>query len=1475
MSNFKISTYQRRKIVALFILFIFFTNHQSFWGQRLTPICGYKHLAANNYGVDESLTLRDTDMPTGIALASTHVLYRYVQTTSPGTVPGGICGIHINSIPQASWYQEPTVVKVGGISSFNEFAFRIIPWEYYHNVWNGLSWDSYDTQRVVGGEVHGVIAILPTNGLIQLAGGIVVNNSTQRPNLDPYIIFPSDSCFQLRVGGTFAGGLLKVGKDANIANTDYLTPASITGLFTTDVYMRDSSLLGINLDYNNTANFHTRQNTDERGIIEIGESTRGLARFFIYAGGTLRNYGANNMHIGSTYGMPAFHVDGDSTMRIINRSNCKDLFFYNPMVPAITGNGSIEIKSLGITTFDRVLTLQYGTNRGDLHVAGAEVNFKDRVTYSSTAAQDAAVTVLALCRSCGNSNITAEKPIRFNHASNDGNLLWEACHDILLRDSILYNLSTNTSTAWLKFNAVNGNLDFQKYAKINNARNQSDISILAENIADIDSGNVMFHDSLIINRSGTLAGVTNIIAGNNLKTAMVDFRSQSIPGDETNIVSLMGDIYLGYITTPPSMPHTAVGYDLNRFTYSVPSATTGGRLAIRSGYSDPDDKVLGRAGGNIYFTHIDEDTPGNYDTEISIPFSNIYYHCNGNYEQAGIIGGVARCAIADTGLIYRGENGNLMVNAGSRGNIIINNGTWLNFRNGTGNASFLTGWGDIDMRNRFNAGAMSGNLLFYANSELSGKLNTGMCSCEERRNNVYLQDFEYISHANGGSIFIGADNNIKLQYGGLKDIGTQRDPFLSNNTGYNGVGCGTEFHCDADTVENKARPLNLNFSVDASNSPINSGGFAAVASDLIDIYKDLNYNGGNGTGMGTVSGYGLLHGEAVAGYGLYIKSQGNKDNYGKISVNEFNNIPCASGSCTDFLHQTSRVTFHADARIRTEGQSSYIGAPVLETYGNLELNTFLNNGNKTAISIQTDSLICHDSLIIDGGQTSFASWSGLPYNMPVFKLGHQRFTPPFNEGSCTVCRQHFKGGNGVDTIHIAFKNDASVPRLGSLVADHAVVTFLTDSFDHAKGNPVLNAKFYTDIFKIRNHVELFKSADHVRDGHFELISEEQMESKDYAGIYSRHLHLEPIAPACADFGYSELWLQDHVIDVITTSTLGGFGWMHADVHVETGANLFPGYTSLGNMGNCYERQAGVLKMQDLRLDAGANVKFSIGERRSSFVEELNCPGSFQSYELGGYSDCIDVDNLMIYGSVYLDIEIRPEEGLILSDDKDEIRCFPLIHYNSADEGVLSNLKLKKDKLTSKDHKSIEGTYYLTLDIDTACNVINLCIATVSNPVVNRQVSMPVVENVITNPTAGIYNIRSQSNFSFKVFYLTDKPLKITTGRIIEGKEEELTGVKNENGEYEYVLRRVTQNIVLSIGPDFATSNLFVDKTSVWSYDNMLYIKVDRHDVANIYSIAGQLVKQIELSEGDATIPLERGTYIVTLKDGSVHKVIIK
>ena len=1037
----------------------------------------------------------------------------------------------------------------------------------------------------------------------------------------------------------------------------------------------------------------------------------------------------------------------------------------------------------------------------------------------------------------------------------------------------------------------------------------------------LSDGHIFFNDSMNITRnnanSSSEDGVTDIYADYHIRTAMMNItNTDQANRNKTTIESHKGDIWLGYSVLPYTCAtpgQTSIGYDKNLFHYKDAANTDVQSLKIRAGYQDQAN--TGRyGGGNIYIAQMKGETTinGTTNTDITIPFSNEYF-CGSAwsggllhnrrvdtmmmYEHAGIIFGLGHCGkdkdidsykpgipkldvipyITKRSLTYLGNKGNLTVDAGTRGNIIINRGAYLNFQDpsSTGNATFRTRFGDIDMREPFNVDSMVGSLLFLAQIENINDLSkVKFCGCEEERNNVYLQDFQYRARAASGSVFVGADNNIKLNYGGLQNIGTRHDPFLSKDYtpcpdggqqkigyGYNGSTCSDDLHCDADSNVNKARTFLMKFDKDTAGNAITSGGFGAVASDYIDVYRKFEYYGGNGSGMSSVPGTGTLHGENVAGYGLFMKTQANKGNW---DYNIFEKTPdcptpCDGSSCShDYLHMVSRMTFHDDAYIEAHNQKVMLWSPVVETFGLMTLNTEKDAGGNTEITLKADSLIFHDDFIKKGNHVKLSTWSGLHKDLPIMKFGHMRKTPPFIEAKrsdcqtyteCVPCYRYIRFSKDplhmLDTITIKFGDGAYLERLNTVVFDHTVLTCLTDSFDHVKGGEVQNAQIFTDTFKIRHQVDLFADEKHERDAHLELISEEQMGSKDYAGIYTKHLHMEPIG-ACGT-PYSELWTSDDLaLDVITTSIFGGFGFIHSDVHVENGAHLNAGFTSLRLKGMCYEQMCGTQRMKDLRLDVGAQLHFSVGTTKG-----LN----------GEYSDAIEVDRLTTYGSVDVNIEIRPCEKM-------EKRCYPIIYYKSVTPNSLNQLKLNPRRVV------IDGEEYpLHLNIGTD-GVVYVCVGDEVPPPLTHTVTIPNVSGVTTDPGAGIWPTPARGNFKFKATFSGSKPLAVRTNRTVNGAPELLTGTKNANGEYEYIVPNVQQEITLSIGPDYVSNQLLAG-TAVWSHGEMIYIRVDRADIASIYSVAGQLVRKVDLPEGDTSIPMSRGAYVITLKDGSVHKVIVK
>ena len=1292
----------------------------------------------------------------------------------------------------------------------------------------------------------------------------------------------------LSLKGFNNGGLI------NLPDLENKTPASVLGVYGNYNYKA------------NNAEWHTNlvpasATTNHPGVIEIGSTTRGTGHMHIYSGGMLKNFESCtiNTSFQMYLGCPVPGM-GDTASAQFNLNGSRPLYILNYGVGTPTDPCNADL-------------LFYKAATDSLASA-----------FTNATASSGIMRIQAL----SDVELRADTKIDATPQSNDFYMLSDGG-----------NVMTQKFDFTSKFNTAPNNRGLLGiWAEDRQNSSTGSFSVCANGgVTDRNSkrGNVYMNDSVKITRPASTDGAeTNVRAANNIRTAMFDYTSDNNNNDITNVISRKGDVYLGYSIGSGSRRYDNAsgapgnaGYDFNKtiFRYNVTDPANAGSLNIKAGWDDNTDTGEQMQGGNIYFSALRGNmiTGGTYPTNINIPFSNEYLCASTSpntgllherkkdamrrYEHAGIIGGIGHCgveqfdgwqhyggllqdatstaipaAIDSFSLVYYGNKGDLTLDAGKRGNIIMNRGVKLNYNDDNGNAIFRTREGDIDMRDPFDAEKMKGSLLFLAQIENIAKLSDiKVCGCDEERNNVYLQDFEYKAEGNSGSVFVGADNNIKLNYGGLPNIGTRQDPFLSKPVrengkvykegfGYAGAttrGCGTNYHCDLKADENKARDLTLDFK---GNGSVTSGGFAAVASDMIDVYKNLIYHGGTGSGLSSVPGTGTLHGEAVAGYGLYMKTQGNKKNWTDNILLQAPKCPttCAPTGCgeggrpaTAFLHNTVRMTFHSDARFYAENQHVHLESPVIETFGVLELNAEDGAGANAMITIKTDSLICHDSLIRKGkGKVQLTTWSGLPKDQPIIKLGYSRKAAPFYEyayddgGTQKICREcvsHYKGKvyppgeTPLDTMFVKFGPDTEWERQNVMVVDHTVISFLTDSFDHVKGGDVRHARYFVDTTKIRNQVEFWTDAKHERDGHLELISEEQMGSKDYAGLYTRHLHLEPIG-ACGR-PTSELWLPGLALDVITTSTFGGFGIQYTDVHVENGANLNPGFTSLRLRGQCYEQACGTLTMKDLRLDGGSELHFSVGTTKG-----LN----------GEYSDAIDVDRLTTYGPVNVNIEIRPCEKM-------QKRCYPIMYYKSVTPNSLNNLKLNPRKV------KIDGEEYpLSLNVSTD-GIVYVCVGDAVTPGLTHTVTMPETAGVKTTPSKGIWSRPTRSSFSFTATYSGNKPLVVRTNRLVNGQQEVLNGVKNANGEYEYIVPSVQQEVTLTFGPDVVANELLTAGTAVWSHGEKIYIRVERADIASIYSVAGQLVKRVDLPEGDTSIPMSRGAYVITLKDGSVHKVIVK
>ena len=159
------------------------------------------------------------------------------------------------------------------------------------------------------------------------------------------------------------------------------------------------------------------------------------------------------------------------------------------------------------------------------------------------------------------------------------------------------------------------------------------------------------------------------------------------------------------------------------------------------------------------------------------------------------------------------------------------------------------------------------------------------------------------------------------------------------------------------------------------------------------------------------------------------------------------------------------------------------------------------------------------------------------------------------------------------------------------------------------------------------------------------------------------------------------------------------------------------------------------------------------------------------------------------------------------------------------------------------------------------------------PVHHRSVFIPTVEGVtVVSPGVGYSSIPSQKNFTFRVKY-AGEPMTVTAKRLIDGRTVEvLAGTLNADGEYEYVIRRVMQDLTLEFTKTVA--NTLVDQPSVWANSGAVRIHAPKETTVRIYSASGVLVKQATV-QGDKTVPLSAGLYLVVLSDGTTQKVLVQ
>jgi hypothetical protein len=911
------------------------------------------------------------------------------------------------------------------------------------------------------------------------------------------------------------------------------------------------------------------------------------------------------------------------------------------------------------------------------------------------------------------------------------------------------------------------------------------------------------------------------------------------------------------------------------------------------------------------------------------------------------------------------------------GNIMLK-GARLNFGSkgasgsGTGNAIFRTREGYIDVYDAFTADSMSGSLLVYAGTD------DGATSLRNSYGDVSVRDFAFTAIEKGGSVFFGADDNIMLNYGnsnamyqnygrggkgfpGNYDLGgvnTSGNPYYTptedyytvtdfkatyrvskdgylfyRNPGYThhnsvhrlyrGGAANSAGNCVS--KENGAREFLVNFDTDAEDKKIQSGGFAAVASNYIDVFTKFTYFGGEGSGLGAVPGMSNLHGEDVGGYGLYMKSRYNAEGRNLPEARRASCEDCGktsrfpvegSGSSVEALPEMTYIGFHDDARIYPQNQKSLIEAPVIEFFGHTELNTDRDRGAKTKLTLKGDSLIFHDSVIFDG--TFGSNIELVPYTtdatlrnsdmrygvindrgeslenykdryldlqerqktgpaiemedrgLPVIELGYQRCTAP---GSTSNAAPNGLSEAGLESVPqtggdviLAFKNGFKLPVLNTAVANNARISFLSDEYDGVQDGEYVNAFIRTDLLRIRNRVEFYTDpSDPNRSGRFMLANADQMgETMNDAGLFTKHLHMEP---------GSELSLPgENSLIAISSTVVGGYGNIHENLLVKSGGILAPGRASLME-GDCQTYlRPGRLRVHNLVMEADAILRISIANNRPYRDENGNIAGYTQA-------DTIAVDNTAILSDKVTLVLLPETENL---DDG----SFLFLEYGDAEgssvQGV-RNMVLAQERFREK---------YFALDFSVPGKVY-LCVTKFRMPEIQRYVDLPENDGVRYNYVRvngeqathnfGRNYVNGHQDFEVNLTW-SGRPLEVNaygyySHTSLKLDTEENSTYNPEDGSVTYIIRKVVQPWTISFGPNPSSApwvgNENIENQKVWSYRNTLYVNSPVEEVVSIYNITGVLNRKVEIPPGTSKLVIEKGMYIVTLKDGSVYKIVIQ
>jgi hypothetical protein len=367
-----------------------------------------------------------------------------------------------------------------------------------------------------------------------------------------------------------------------------------------------------------------------------------------------------------------------------------------------------------------------------------------------------------------------------------------------------------------------------------------------------------------------------------------------------------------------------------------------------------------------------------------------------------------------------------------------------------------------------------------------------------------------------------------------------------------------------------------------------------------------------------------------------------------------------------------------------------------------------------------------------------------------------------------------------------------------------------------------------------------------------MSSNQQEETLLESGMYPHHVHLEP---------GSELSIpgEDSLI-IVSTTTIGGYGEVHENVHVRANGIIAPGFASLMECDCTSGCNQGTMKVHNLYMEKDAVFRISMSNNHFCYNPRTD------KYDL----QCFQTDTLIVQDSIFfwgkISLRVLPENGYV------EPGCYLFMIY---DDLKLSTEYIKNLELVDKQI----GGFNFMLDYLSEPGRVYLCVAETPLPIVQRYVNIHQIEGVTTNPVSGIYHyVDGHQNFTFTATYAdkTAEPFEVYGVGYYKQQRVELQPKYLYEGTYEYTIRQVTEpwDVYFNPAVRVGVGNEGISGQQVWAYKNTLFVNADKADVVSIYNITGVLFQKLEIEAGLNKLTLDKGVYMVTLKNGTVYKIII-